>query len=270
MAFSVLLSLYHKENPEFLRQSLDSIFSQTLRPDEVILVEDGPLTAELYAILDEYEEKYAGLKRVRLSENGGLGRALNQGLKHCTQDLIIRMDTDDICFPDRFEKQVTFMEKHPDISASSGWIVEFEGNTDNRIAIKKVPEENDEIRKYGTYRNPLNHPATIFRKKDIEAVGGYQHFPLFEDWYLWSRLMARGYKLYNLQSPLLYFRTSPDMYKRRGGIKYAYDSFRFQLTLHKLGLITYLQAIKAGVLRGAVYIMPNNLRKTIYKNILRR
>ncbi|MDE5773663.1 MAG: glycosyltransferase [Muribaculaceae bacterium] len=270
MAFSVLLSLYYKENPEYLRQSLDSVFSQTLRPDEVILVEDGPLTPELNAVLDESEKKYPELYRVKLPENGGLGKALNEGLKYCSYDLVIRTDTDDICFPDRFEKQVSFMDNHPDISASSGWIVEFEGNTDNRISIKKVPEDNDEIIKYGSYRNPMNHPATIFRKKDVEEVGGYKHFPLFEDWFLWARLMAKGYKLCNLQSPLLYFRTSPDMYKRRGGIKYAYDSFRFQLMLHKLGLITYLHAFKAGILRGTVYIMPNFIRKSIYQNILRR
>lgn len=270
MQFSVLMSLYFKERPEFLKASLNSVFAQSKRANEVILVEDGPLTEELYKILDEYESEYKELKRVKLSKNQGLGKALNHGLNHCNNELIIRMDTDDICFPDRFQKQVSFMEAHPDIAALSGWIVEFEGNIYNQISIKRVPETDDEIRRFGVIRNPLNHPATIFRKKDIQAVGGYMHFPLFEDWYLWARLMCSGYKLWNLQTPILYFRTSADMYKRRGGIRYAIDSYKFQLMLHKLGLISYFQAIKAGILRGAVYILPNKTRKFIYKNLLRK
>lgn len=270
MSFSVLMSLYAKERPDFLRQSLNSIFSQSLPANEVILIEDGPLTPELYSIVKEYSEKHSELKVIPLPVNGGLGKALNEGLDHCNNELIVRMDTDDICFPDRFQKQVSFMEEHPDIAALSGWIVEFEGDVDNQISIKKVPETDDEIRRFGAIRNPLNHPATIFRKKDIQAVGGYQHFPLFEDWYLWARLMAHGYKLWNLQYPVLYFRTSSDMYKRRGGLKYAVDSFKFQFMLHKLGLISNLQAFKGGMIRGIIYTMPNNVRKIIYKNILRK
>ena len=111
--FSVLLSLYYKENPIFLRQSLDSVFSQTLPPDEVVLVEDGPLTEALYAVVEEYKRKYSTLKVVPLSENVGLGRALNEGLKHCSFDLVARMDTDDIAMPDRFEKQISYMTAHP-------------------------------------------------------------------------------------------------------------------------------------------------------------
>ena len=268
MGFSVLMSVYGKEQPRYLRKSLESVFQQSLKPDEVVLVEDGPLTEELYSVLDEFEGRDE-LKRVALAENGGLGRALNEGLKHCSYNLVVRMDTDDICFPDRFERQILFMEAHPEIAASSGWIEEFEGEIDHPVSVKRVPETPEEIASYGKSRNPLNHPAVIFRKEAVEAVGGYRHFPLFEDWYLWARLMANHYKLANLQTPILHFRTSPDMFKRRGGIKYAIDSFKFQMTLHRLGLISNAQAIKAGVMRGAVYVMPNFMRRLVYKTILR-
>lgn len=184
MSFSVLMSVYLKEQPLFLRQSLNSIFKQTFEPNEVILVEDGPLSNGLYAILDEFQSLYPQIIRVKLSQNGGLGNALNEGLKHCSHELVIRMDTDDICFPDRFEKQIEFMTKHPEVDISSAWLEEFEGDVTNVKTIKKVPASHSEIKTYIKTRNPLNHPAVIFRKSAVERAGGYKHFPLFEDWYL--------------------------------------------------------------------------------------
>lgn len=270
MPFSVLMSLYIKESPDYLRQSLDSVFNQTLPPDEVILVEDGPLTEDLYSVLDIYEQKYPQFKRVRIPVNGGLGKALNEGLKHCSNELVARMDTDDVCFHDRFEKQIDYMNSHPEIAALSGWIEEFENDIDNVRSVKRVPETPDEVKRYGVKRCPLNHPAVILRKSVVESVGGYIHFPLFEDWYLWARLMSHGYKLGNIQAPVLYFRVSPEMYRRRGGLKYAKDSFRFQRKLKELGLISGFQVVKYGVIRGLVYMMPNFMRRFVYRNFLRR
>lgn len=267
--FSVLMSLYYKERPLFLCASLDSIFTQTLIPDEVILVEDGPLSDELYSVLDEYEKKYPQLKRVKLLQNGGLGKALNEGLKHCSYELVARMDTDDIAVHDRFEKQVKYMSEHPEVDISSGWLIEFCDSIENRLSLKKVPETHDQICEYIKYRNPLNHPAVILKKSVVENAGGYQHFPLFEDWYLWARMLKEGAFFANIQEPLVYFRTSPEMYKRRGGIRYAINSAKFQWQLHKLGIISILAAIKASIVRGSVYLMPNYIRKAIYSKFLR-
>lgn len=180
------MSLYYKERPDYLRQSLDSVFNQTLPPDEVVMVEDGPLTDELYHVLDEYETKYPQFKRIPLAVNGGLGKALNEGLKHCSNELVARMDTDDICFPERFEKQIQFMTINPKTDISSGWIAEFQDDISNIKSIKKVPQSHEEVARYIKSRNPLNHPCVIFRKKAVERANGYQHFPLFEDWYLWE------------------------------------------------------------------------------------
>lgn len=269
MSFAVLMSLYAKEQPSFLRQSLDSIFSQSLRADEVILVEDGPLTPELDTIVTEYAAKYPELKIIPLPVNGGLGKALNEGLKHCSCDLVARMDTDDIAVPERFLKQIFFMESHPEVDICGSWLQEFQDSTENKLYIKKVPTSHDEIAEYSKSRNPLNHPSVVFRKKAVLKAGGYIPFPLFEDYYLWVRMMMNGSKFANLPECLVYFRVSLDMYKRRGGLKYAKDSAMFQWTLRKLGMISTFSAIKSSLIRGIVYILPNTLRSFVYTRFLR-
>lgn len=269
MLFSVLMSLYSKERPEYLKACLDSIFEQSLSPDEIVIVEDGPLTESLYNVLDDYQKKHSEIKRIKLQQNVGLGNALNEGLKNCSNELVARMDTDDICFPYRFEKQVAFMENNPNIDISSAWLEEFENDIFNRKSIKKVPATHQEIKKYIKKRSPLNHPTVIFKKSAVYRAGGYQHFPLFEDWYLWARMMKTGSVFANIQECLLHFRTSADMFKRRGGIKYAKDSTRFQWKMYKLGLISLFSAINNSIIRGSVYIMPNSLRRLIYLKLLR-
>lgn len=269
MAFSVLMSLYAKERPDYLRQSFDSVFNQTLPPDEVILVEDGPLTDELNTVLNEYKEKHPELKRIKLPINGGLGKALNEGLKHCSNELVARMDTDDIAKPNRFEKQVQFMNDNSDISVCGSWMEEFEDNTKNIIAIKKAPEQYSNIENYAQSRNPFNHPSVIFQKSAVLASGSYKHFPLFEDYYLWARMIVKGYKMHNLSESLMWFRSSHDLYKRRGGWNYAFNEARFQMLLNKIGLITTVKAYKNIGIRFVVRIMPNFIRGYIYKNLLR-
>jgi len=263
------MSLYAKERPLFLRQSLDSVFNQTLKADEVVLVEDGPLTSELYSVVEEYSSKYPQLKIVPLPVNGGLGQALNEGLKHCSYEIVARMDTDDIAKPNRFEKQLKLLAENSDIDICGSWLQEFEGDIFNKKNIKKVPAAHEEISKYIKYRNPINHPSVAFRKKGVIDAGGYKPFPLFEDYYLWARMMVNGCKFANIPECLVNFRVSSDMYRRRGGFKYAKDSVKFQWTLHKLGLISVTSAIKSSFIRGVIYSIPNSLRTIIYKKLLR-
>lgn len=270
MSFSVLMSLYSKERPDYLRQSFDSVFNQTLKPSEVILVEDGPLTDELYSVLDEYQKKYPELKRIPLPQNGGLGKALNEGLKHCSYELVARMDTDDIAVSDRFEKQTKVFDKYPQVEVVSAWIQEFDSDSGNNIAIRKIPEFPFEIYKYGKKRCPVNHPVVMFKKKTVDFAGGYLPFPLFEDYYLWVRLLLNGAKFYNIQECLLNFRTSTDMYKRRGGLKHALDEVRFQRHIRKLGYISRTLLITNVMIRFTTRIFPNSLRAWIYKNLLRK
>ena len=269
MSFSVLMSLYAKERPDFLRQSLDSVFNQTLVPDEVILVEDGPITTDLYRVVSEYSDKHPEIKMVLLPVNKGLGLALREGLTHCSNELVARMDTDDVCKPDRFEKQMAFMQSHPEIDVCGSWIDEFIGSIDNVTSQRRTAETASEIAEFARSRNPLNHPSVMFRKSAVERAGSYQHFPLFEDWYLWVRMIHNGSRLANIPESLLWFRTSPDTFKRRGGWRYAKDSAKFQMALCNLGFISTLQAIKGSVIRGTVYMLPNSLRAFIYSKLLR-
>lgn len=270
MKFSVLLSLYYKEDPLFLRESLNSVFNQTLLPEEVILVEDGPLTPTLYKVVEDFTRQHIEIKRVVLEKNGGLGNALNEGLKHCSYDLVARMDTDDICKPERFARQVAFMESHPDIDVVGAWIDEFQGNISNVTSVRKPPQSLDGIRAFGKKRNPMNHPVVMFRKEAVEKAGGYQPFPLFEDYYLWVRMILNGAKMYNIPESLLYFRFSPEMFKRRGGWKYALVEIRFQWKLYRLGYTNGLTMIENVCIRMVTRIVPNNFRSWIYKNFLRK
>ena len=268
--FSALLSLYIKENPEFLRQSLDSLLHQTLLPDEVVLVEDGPLTPELEQIVSDYSSRYPILKVVPLPQNQGLGKALNEGIKYCSYELIARMDTDDVAKPDRFQKQVEVFEKHPEIDVCGAWIDEFEDNIDKIISTRKLPEWHNDIAAYAKKRNPINHPVVMFKKSAVMAVGSYQHFPLFEDYYLWVRMLMNGAKFYNIQESLLWFRFSPEMFKRRGGWGYAMKELKFQKTLRSIGFISTYNYLKNVIIRLITRIIPNSWRSFIYKKLLRR
>jgi len=268
--FSVLMSVYAKEQPKWLRLAAESVFSQTLKPAEVVLVEDGTLTEELETAVQELETEHTELKVIRRKENQGLGYALNEGLKNCSHELVARMDTDDICKPWRFERQVDFMERNPDVAVLGAWIDEFTENINNIKSIRKTPQENAEIYEFGKRRNPINHPVVMFRKSAVEDSGGYLPIPLFEDYYLWARMLVHGYKFHNIQESLLYFRCSPDMYKRRGGIKYALVEIKFQRILQEIGYVSCARACKNICIRFATRIMPNSLRAWIYETFARK
>ncbi len=264
--FSVLMSVYANEKADYFQFSLQSIYNQTFVPDEILLVKDGPLTKELESIINNYSE----LKVLTIEKNVGLGKALDEGLKHCTYDIIARMDTDDIAKSDRFEKQLAILIKNPDIDIVGAWIDEFEENVDNIKSTRKLPENHDEIFRFAKSRNPINHPVAMFRKQAVLDAGGYQHFPLFEDYYLWVRMLMNGAKFYNIQESLLFFRFSPEMFKRRGGWKYATTELKFQNKIRRMDFISYPRFFKNVLLRFVARIIPNSFRSCIYKKILRR
>lgn len=268
--FSVLLSIYKKEKLIYFKQSLDSVLSQNLLPDEIVLVKDGALTKELDYIIECYKSKYSIMKVVSLPENIGLGKALNEGLKYCSYDIVARMDTDDIAKPDRFYKQIEIFQKYQDLDVVGAWIDEFQGDISNVKSTRKLPENHEDILHYGKSRCPVNHPVVMFKKQSVLDAGGYQHFPLFEDYYLWVRMMMNGAKFYNIQESLLNFRFSSDMFKRRGGWKYALTELRFQKKMFNIGFISRFQFIKNISTRFIARILPNTMRAALYKKLLRR
>ena len=269
MSFSVLMYIYKAEKPSYLTMSLNSVLNQTLQASEIIIVEDGPLTTDLYAILDEFESKNPIIRRLRLSENHGLGYALCEGLKYCRYELVARMDTDDICKPNRFEVQVEFMEKNHEVDVLGTWIDEFFDVKENVVSIRKVPEGSKGLYEFGKKRNPMNHPTVMFRKSSVLKAGSYQTCMLLEDYYLWVKMLKMGMVFYNIQESLLYFRLSHDIYKRRGGLKYAITEVKFQIELHKIGYLTIFETIRNIASRFFVRVMPVCIRRRIYRRLLR-
>lgn len=269
MSLSVLMSIYKAEKPSYLTMSLNSVLNQTLQASEIIIVEDGPLTTDLYAILDEFESKNPIIRRLRLSENHGLGYALCEGLKYCRYELVARMDTDDICKPNRFEVQVEFMEKNHEVDVLGTWIDEFFDVKENVVSIRKVPEGSKGLYEFGKKRNPMNHPTVMFRKSSVLKAGSYQTCMLLEDYYLWVKMLKMGMVFYNIQESLLYFRLSHDIYKRRGGLKYAITEVKFQIELHKIGYLTIFETIRNIASRFFVRVMPVCIRRRIYRRLLR-
>ncbi len=268
MNFTVLLSIYKKEQPTYLKQSFDSLFTQTLLPSEIILVKDGLLTSELDCIIAEYVQKYPTIKVIPLEQNRGLGKALNEGLKYCSYNLVARMDTDDIAKPDRFEKQLQIFKEHPEIDVCSSWIEEFDENINNILSIKKLPEHHQEIVHYAKHRCPVNHPVVMYKKDAVLRAGGYEGFP--EDYRLWIKMLMNESKFYNIQESLLYFRFSKDMIKRRGGWKYAIDDLKSQVSFYKMGFFSLPTLLYNIIIRITVRLIPNSLRATIYKKFLRK
>ncbi len=263
------MSVYEREKPDYMRQSFDSIFGQTMLPSEVILVEDGKLSPELYEEIQFLKEKHPEIISVILEKNQGLGNAMRVGLEHCHYDIVARMDTDDICLPERFEKQVKFLQQHPKIDVVGTWIKEFEGSTNNIIGIRNLPEKSHDIYEFAKRRNPMNHPTVMFRKKAVIDAGSYQTFPLFEDYFLWVRMLVKGYKFYNIQEPLLLFRRSPQMIKRRGGWEYAMNEIHLQKLFRDIKFISTYEMIKNIIIRYGIRILPNSFRSWIYSHFLR-
>jgi len=266
MNFSLLMSVYHKEKPHYLDSALESVWvGQSVKPDEIVLVEDGPLTNELYNVVKRWKNRLGErLIVVSLERNVGLGRALNEGLLYCRNDIVARMDADDISMSDRFEKQIGIMRDSLDIDICGSWVSEFETDENNIISYRKVPEKHEDILKFSKSRNPMNHPSVMFRKKSVLAVDGYKDMPWFEDYYLWVRMIINGAKLYNLQEPLVKMRVGDGQIGRRSGILYAKSEINMQRELLRLGFIGKRRFVSNIFLRISVRVLPLRLAKSVY------
>lgn len=205
------MSLYHKENPHFLRESLESVFTNTIQPHQVVLIIDGPIGNELGAVVDEYRCKYPTLDVYPQTENRGLSIALNIGLEKCKNDIVFRMDTDDVCYPNRFERLLKEYEENPEfeIVGSQAMIIDKDSKVNGEGA--KFPLTQEEIYKK-VWMCPFAHPTVSFRKNAILRVGSYNpnSGPRQDDYELWFRCIAGGLKCKNIAEPLLYFRTTTD------------------------------------------------------------
>ena len=269
-AFSVLMSVYAKDRPAWVREALDSVLSNTVQPTEVVVVVDGPIPADLQAILDEFSAKYPQIKLCPLAKNGGLGPALAHGLQQCAHELVARMDADDISLPDRFEKQLVYFAAHPDTSVLGGQIQEIDGDSLQPVAIRTVPQTDDEIKEFLKSRSPFNHMAVMYKKSKVLASGSYGNYYFMQDYFLWAHMAAKGFEMANLPDILVNARVNDALYKRRGGWGYFKRSWTISSKLRELGLISYPRHLFNLWIRFCVQVlMPTDVRSYFYRRALR-
>ncbi|MCR5737217.1 MAG: glycosyltransferase [Eubacterium sp.] len=268
--YSVLMSVYKKEKVEYLKAAIDSVLSQTVPPKDFVLVCDGPLNDSLEDVIAHYAKTAPGLFNVyRLPYNVGLAKALNNGILQCKSEVIARMDSDDICAPDRMEKQLRAMEKTgADIVGAN--VIEFVGDINHTGGVRQVPETQEEILAYVKKRTPFNHPTVMYRKRAVVEAGLYEDYRYFEDYHLWAVMLKQGVTGYNIQENLVYMRGGEAMYKRRGGLAYIGSIFRFQNSLRKLEYIGMVSFLVNGISRSLVSLFPTGLRKFLYEKVLRK
>lgn len=269
--YSVLMSVYYKENPKWLNESIDSIMKQNILTNDFVIVKDGKLTKELDEVISEYCEKYPDIFHiVELEENQGLGPALAIGIKHCKNELIARMDSDDISVKDRCEKQLNKFQEDKKLDIIGSNIAEFIDNIENVQAYRMLPESDIAIKKYAKRRNPFGHPSIMFKKSKVLEAGNYRSCYLCEDYDMWIRMIENNANCYNFQEVLVYMRIGKEFYKRRGGIKYLKSILKFKKEQYNKGFFTRKDYILTAGTSFIICLAPNFLRELFYKKILRK
>jgi glycosyltransferase involved in cell wall biosynthesis len=267
---SVLMSICASDCPEYLDSALNSLHSQTRQPDELVIVLDGPISQSLLSVLDKWESRFSfPVIRVALEENHGLGFALKEGLRRCSYGIVARMDSDDIDCPQRFEKQLLFLEQHPDVAVVSSWMACFEDDPGDIIFIRKMPQEHETIKSIAKYRNPVLHPPVMFRRSEVEAVGGYNNLRRNQDYHLWVRMLSRGLKISCVPEPLYKFRYNGNFLNRRNSLRHAIEIIRLQSEFVKMGFISRSRQLFNSIVRIAVCLMPVVIFRFIRSKLLK-
>lgn len=270
--FSVLMSVYEKEKPDYFDLALRSIYEQTVKPDEIILVEDGPIPESLKNIVKKYQALYGKEKfKVIVSyKNQGLGVSLKLGTEFVSNEWIARMDSDDYSVPNRFENQLEAISKHPDVAVVGGQVKEFETEIGNIVSQRKVPVDEEAIHKFMKWRSPFNHPTVMINKTKLLEVGGYIPYGNLEDYYLWARMVANNYSVMNVPDYLVYMRADGGMYARRGKLKNLKYFYKLRGYLKQEKILSSSQAFCGDIMMTINIALPGFLRKKIYQNWLHK
>ena len=268
MKFSVLMSIYDKDVPEALQECLGSLVAQTLPADQVLIVQDGPSGNELCSIVQEYVVKLP-IEVVPLRHNIGLGGALRIGIERCRFDVIARMDADDICAPDRFEKQIAFLRGHPETDVVGTSIREFESDVSHCVSERCPPKNHEAIIARAKRRNPINHMTVMFRKAAVLAAGSYRPFTGFEDYDLWVRMLMQGARFHNIEEALVFARCGNGMQLRRGGLEYLVRELKLLRSFHASGFLSAVEVVQSALLRIPARLLPVSIRGEMYRRFLR-
>lgn len=268
--YSVLMTVYKKDNPEYFSMALESMIHQTCQPDEIVLVKDGEILEVQQKIIDANISKGAPIVQVQLPHNKGLGLALNEGLKVVKNDLVARMDSDDYSMPTRCEQQIKEFEENPDLDIVGCQVLEFSGSIENIVGERKVPVTNEEIYRFGKKRDPFNHPTVMYRKSSVEKAGGYSDYKKNQDTDLWIRMLSNGANCMNLEDKVFYFRFDEDTYQKRKAWINTKTLIKIRFNAWKNGFNTFGEFILVAMVQLGVYILPIGFQKLLYKKFLRR
>ena len=270
--FSVLISIYFKEQPQHFNTCIESIWDfQTLKPSEIIMVEDGPLTPELDEAIAQWQNKIGkALKITKLAKNVGTGKAKNIGLQQCSHEIVCIVDTDDISVLDRFEKQIKILNDDPELIVLGGQITEFADDISLPSGIRRVPLTNLELCNYAKRQSPFNNMTIAYRKTKILEVGGYQHHLWMEDYNLFLRVIAQGCKIQNLPDNLVYARIDNGMHARRKGLEYIKSEKQLLNLKKELKLQNPIHANMLFLIRSVFRLMPSSVLGKIYNTFLRK
>jgi glycosyltransferase involved in cell wall biosynthesis len=268
--FTVLMCVYGKDDPVLFQRAVSSVFDNSVKPDHMVLVVDGPVPLCLAEVVEGLQAQY-GFQVVRLDKNVGLARALNEGLKHVNTRWVARADADDINREYRFERQAAALRQLEvtDVAVLGGGICErshFQGKV---VGIRDVPLSHDEIRAFSRRRSPFNHMTVVFRRDVVEAAGGYPNIPFREDYALWVKLLSIGVRCANLPDILVDATTGQGFLKRRGGWRYAWVEVELQRYFYRLGVKSFTSCAVDGMVRGFGFLLPVRLKSILYKTMLR-
>ena len=264
------MSVYKNSKPEEVKECLNSLYAQTFPSDDLVIVIDGKISSELQDFLDHERETHPEIHLYPIAENVGLGNALRYGMPFCRHEWIARMDTDDICVPERFEKQIACFEEDPELSIVGSDIAEFIGSPDHIVGYRRVPEEHNAICEYLKKRCPFNHMTVMFKKSEVERAGGYLDWHYNEDSYLWIRMYLAGCKFKNIPETFALVRVNEETYMRRGGWKYYKSEKNLFKFMRQNKIIGWFAYQKAKWIRFIGYVMlSNRIRGWAFKRFLR-
>jgi glycosyltransferase involved in cell wall biosynthesis len=266
--FSLLLPVWAGDRPDFLTAAFrSSVQDQTRRPDEVVIVRDGPVPPALaQALADLVAGSPVPVRLLELPRNGGLGPALDAGLAACSHDVVARMDADDLSLPHRFAVQLPMIESGLDLVGAG--LVEFGDHPDDLVGTRTPPTDPADIAARARFADPFNHPTVVYRRDLVRAVGGYSDFALMEDYLLWAKLLVAGARVANTAEPLVKYRVGAGAYARRGGLGQLRAELAVQRRFRELGFTTRRQWARNVVLRGGYRLVPERLRRTAYRKVI--
>jgi len=269
--YSVLMSLYKKEKPEYLCLAIDSMLNQTVFPEEIVIVEDGPLTLELYEVEKRYQKQYSDLFTIVKNEtNLGLGLSLNNGLSACRNELVARMDTDDISKPERCEKQLKVFASKPELDIVGAWVDEFYTSPDTVVSTRAVPCTHNEIYDFAKRRSAFNHSAVMYKKSKVLEQGGYSGLRRNQDVELFGRMLYAGCKAENIGEALLWFRSNDDLAKRRKSLENTKSYIDTIKKFWKMGYASFGDYALVATAQTAMFLMPVKVQHWVYKTFLRK